>query len=208
MSETASRDNPLENVLERAINEVEGDKVTFGDILDLFGSRSFGPIIVLLGMLVTVPPIGAVPGLPMIVGVIIILFTVQIVFGANRIWEPGFIEKRSISKDKLKKADEKAKPWLKRIDGLVSERITMLTGPWAIYASAVIIIFLSLLMIPLELVPFAVGVPGAAITLYGLAIMARDGVLMLLGYVLAAVTAAVTVAFVPWGQFAKFFGGG
>ena len=83
MSETASRDNPLENVLERAINEVEGDKVTFGDILDLFGSRSFGPIIVLLGMLVTVPPIGAVPGLPMIVGVIIILFTVQIVFGAD-----------------------------------------------------------------------------------------------------------------------------
>lgn len=208
MADTASRDNPLENVLERAINEVDGDEVTFGDILDLFGSRSFGPVIVLLGMLVTVPPLGAVPGLPMIVGLVIILFTVQIVFGAKRIWVPGFIENRSISKDKLKAADEKAKPWLQRIDGLVSERISMLTGPWAIYAAAVIIIFLALLMIPLELVPFAVGVPGAAITLYGLAIMARDGVLMLIGYVLAAITTAVTIAFVPWDKFASFLGMG
>ncbi|HIG22180.1 exopolysaccharide biosynthesis protein [Henriciella sp.] len=208
MADTASRDNPLENVLERAINEVDGDNVTFGDILDLFGARSFGPIIVLLGMLVTVPPIGAVPGLPMIVGLVIILFTVQIVFGAKRIWVPNFIEKRSISKEKLEAADKKAKPWLKRIDGLVSERITMLTGPWAIYASAVIIIFLALLMIPLELVPFAVAAPGAAITLYGLAIMARDGVLMLIGYVLAAITTAVTIAFVPWDKFSSFFGMG
>ena len=205
---TASRDKPLENVLERAINEIDGDTVTFGDVLDLFGDRSFGPIIVLLGLLVVVPPIGAVPGLPMIVGLVIILFTIQIIFGADRIWVPGFIEKRSISKDKLKAADKKAKPWLKRIDGLISQRITMLTGPWSVYASAVIVIFLALLMIPLELVPFAVAAPGAAITLYGLAIMARDGVLMLIGYVLAAITTAVTIAFVPWEKFASFFGMG
>jgi|TARA_Y100001947_G_scaffold114525_1_gene98712 hypothetical protein len=205
---TASRDKPLENVLERAINEIDGDTVTFGDVLDLFGDRSFGPIIVLLGLLVVVPPIGAVPGLPMIVGLVIILFTIQIIFGADRIWVPGFIEKRSISKEKLKAADKKAKPWLKRIDGLISQRITMLTGPWSVYASAVIVIFLALLMIPLELVPFAVAAPGAAITLYGLAIMARDGVLMLIGYVLAAITTAVTIAFVPWEKFASFFGMG
>lgn len=205
---TASRDKPLENVLERAINEIDGDTVTFGDVLDLFGDRSFGPIIVLLGLLVVVPPIGAVPGLPMIVGLVIILFTIQIIFGADRIWVPGFIEKRSISKEKLKAADKKAKPWLKRIDGLISQRITMLTGPWSVYASAVIVIFLALLMIPLELVPFAVAAPGAAITLYGLAIMARDGVLMLIGYVLAAITTAVTIAFVPWDKFASFFGMG
>ncbi|RIJ29558.1 exopolysaccharide biosynthesis protein [Henriciella algicola] len=205
---TASRDKPLENVLERAINEIDGDTVTFGDVLDLFGDRSFGPIIVLLGLLVVVPPIGAVPGLPMIVGLVIILFTIQIIFGADRIWVPGFIEKRSISKEKLKAADKKTKPWLKRIDGLISQRITMLTGPWSVYASAVIVIFLALLMIPLELVPFAVAAPGAAITLYGLAIMARDGVLMLIGYVLAAITTAVTIAFVPWEKFASFFGMG
>lgn len=204
---TTSRDNPLENVLERAINEIDGDKVTFGDILDLFGERSFGPVIVLLGLLVTVPPIGAIPGLPMIVALVIILFTVQIVFGAKRIWVPGFIECRSISKEKLKAADKKAKPWLKRIDGLVSERITMLTGRWSIYVSAIIIIFLALLMVPLELVPFAVAAPGWAVTLFGLAFMARDGVLMLLGYLTAALAAALTVTVVPWGQFAGMFGG-
>jgi hypothetical protein len=159
-------------------------------------------------MLVTVPPLGAVPGLPIIVGLAIILFTVQIVFGAQRVWVPKFIAERSLSKEKLKSAERKAKPWLKRIDGLVSERITMLTGPWAIYASSFIIIFLALLMIPLEFVPFAVGIPGFAITLFGVAFMARDGVLMLLGYLFAAIAAAVTFAFVPWGMFFAMFSGG
>lgn len=204
----ASRDDPLENVLERAIEEIDGDEVTFGGVLDLFGDRSFGPIIALLGLLVVVPPIGAIPGLPMIVGLLIILFCLQIVFGAKRIWVPGFIEKRSISKEKLKEADKKAKPWLKRIDGMVSERITMLTGAWSIYASSIIVIFLALLLIPLELVPFAVAAPGLAITLFGVAFVARDGVLMLIGYVIAAITTAITIAFVPWGTFFGLFTGG
>lgn len=204
----ASRDDPLENVLERAIEEIDGDEVTFGGVLDLFGDRSFGPIVALLGLLVVVPPIGAVPGLPMIVGVLIILFCLQIVFGAKRIWVPGFIEKRSISKDKLKEADKKAKPWLRRIDRMISERITMLTGSASVYAASIIVIFLSLLLIPLELVPFAVAAPGVAITLFGIAFVARDGVLMLLGYIIAAITTAFTIAFVPWGKFFSMFTGG
>ena len=39
---------------------------------------------------------------------------------------------------------------------------------------------LGLTLIPLEMVPFAVAVPGLAITMIGLAIFARDGLLMLL----------------------------
>ena len=105
---TASRNDPLENVLERTINEIDEDEITFGDVLDLFGDRSFGPIIAFLGLLVVLPPLGAIPGLPAIIGLVIILFSAQIIFGANHIWVPGFIKKRSISKEKLKQADKKA----------------------------------------------------------------------------------------------------
>ncbi len=204
---TASRDDPLENVLERAIDEIDGDKVTFEAVLELFGDRSFGPVIALLGLLVVIPPLGAIPGLPMLVGLIIILFSAQIIFGASHIWVPDFIKKRSISKEKLKEGDKRAKPWLKRIDRLISERLDFLTGQWSVRIAAIVVIFLALLMIPLELVPFAVAIPGGAIVLFGLAFVARDGVLMLLGYASSFLAIFITVRFVPWAKFMSLFGG-
>ena len=205
---SASRDDPLENVLERAIEDIDGDKVTLGDVLELFGDRSFGPVITLLGLLTVIPPLGGIPGLPMVVGVVVILFSAQIIFGRKHIWVPGFIRKRSISKDKLKKADEKAKPWLKRIDNLISERLEVLTNSWSVYIAAIVVTFLALMMIPLELVPFVAGTPGAAIAIFGLAFVARDGVLMLIGYALAIVAVLLTVFIVPWGTFLSWFSGG
>lgn len=204
MQVTASRNDPLENVIERTINDIDGDKITLGDVLDLFGDRSFGPVIAFLGLLVVLPPLGAIPVLPAIIGLLIVMFCVQIIFGASHIWVPGFIEKRSIPKDKLIAADNRAHPWLRRIDRLISERLEFLTGRISVVIAAIVVSLLALLMIPLEVVPFAVAAPGIAIVLFGIAFVARDGVVMLLAYLAAAAAVAVTVATVPW---SKFFGG-
>lgn len=201
----ASRDDPLENVLERAIDEIDKDEIAFGDILDLFGDRSFGPIIVLLALLTILPPLGAIPLLPAAIGLLMAVFSMQILFGADHIWVPRFIEERSISRKKLKAADQRAKPWLKRIDRLISRRMDILTRPWSIYVAAIFVTILGLLMIPLELVPFAVAIPGTAILFFGLAFVARDGVLMLIGYTLAVVSIGITGFIVPWGQVASWF---
>lgn len=201
---TASRNDPLENVIERTINDIDGDKITLGDVLDLFGDRSFGPVIAFLGLLVVLPPLGAIPVLPAIIGLLIVMFCVQIIFGASHIWVPGFVEKRSIPKDKLIAADKRAHPWLRRIDRLISGRLEYLTGRISVVIAAIVVSLLALLMIPLELVPFAVAAPGIAIVLFGIAFVARDGVLMLIAYLAAATAMAVTVAAVPW---SRFFGG-
>lgn len=199
-----TRDDPLESVLRSAIEDVDGDKVTVDDILHLFGDRSFGPVVALLGLLVVLPPIGAIPVLPALVGFVIILFSAQIVMGRTHIWVPSFIAKRSISKEKLEQASKRARPWLRRIDNLISERLDFMTDRWSIYVAAIVVTLLSLTMIPLELIPFAVAAPGAAIMLFGIAFVARDGVLMLMGYAMAATAIGLTVFAVPW---QKLFGG-
>ena len=199
-----SRSDPLENVVERTLNEIDSDKISIGDVLDLFGDRSFGPVIALLGLIVVVPPIGAIPVLPAIVGCIIILFSAQILFGANHIWVPDFIKKQSIPKEKLQDADKRAKPWFQRIDRFISERLEFMTGRWSVNIAAVFVSLMGLLMIPLELVPFAVAAPGIAVVVFGLAFVARDGVLMLIGYGLAAAALGLAIFAVPW---QSFFGG-
>lgn len=200
-----SRTAPLESVLETTIEECRDDKVTVGFLLDGFGDRSFGPIIMLLGLLVVIPPIGAIPGLPMIVGAVILLFSLQIVFGAHHIWMPEFIQKQGISCEKLEQAEDRVKPWLSRIDRMITKRLTWATGKVATLLAAIAVSLLALLLIPLELVPFAVGVPGAAIVVFGLALVARDGVLMLAGFAATLSTLLFAALAVPWGQVVGWF---
>tara|TARA_B100000678_G_scaffold288313_1_gene296533 strand:+ start:11827 stop:12429 length:603 start_codon:yes stop_codon:yes gene_type:complete len=190
-------EQPLEHVMEKAADEAEGKEVSVGDMMELYGTRSFGPIFVILGLLVVVPPIGAIPGLPAVVGLVILLFSVQMLFGKSHIWLPGFIRDLSIDGDKVKKAEDKAEPTLKSIDKLITERLSFLTSGPAEYVAAVLVSFMALVLIPLELVPFAVAAPGAAITMVGVALLAKDGALMLIAYTLSAVAIAVLVMFSP-----------
>ena len=202
---TASQSDPLENVLETAIEEGDDGEVSIGDLLDMFGQRSFGPIITLLGLLVVLPPLGGIPGLPAIVGFVILLFSLQILFGASHIWMPSFIQNQSIETEKLEQAEDRVRPWLKRVDRMITERLSWATGKTATYLAAIAVSVLAILMIPLALVPFAVAAPGVAITLFGLGLVARDGAVMLAGF--AATTAALTITllFVPWGKVAGWF---
>ncbi|MAN45439.1 MAG: exopolysaccharide biosynthesis protein [Alphaproteobacteria bacterium] len=201
-----SNNAPLEEVLSTVVEESDSEKVSIGEILDMYGDRSFGPVILLLGALVVLPPIGAIPGLPMIVAAIIILFSLQIIFGADHIWIPNFIEKQSIKRDKLKEAEKNAKPVLKRLDRLITERLKWATGNVATYIAAIAVTLLALTLIPLELVPFAVAAPGVAIMVFGVALVAQDGALMLVGFAGTLAAVLITIFMVPWDKVASLFG--
>ncbi|MEZ6022336.1 MAG: exopolysaccharide biosynthesis protein [Hyphomonadaceae bacterium] len=81
MSNTAQ--HPLEDVISTAIENADGDKVTVGELLDLYQHRSFGPIFTVLGLLTIIPPLSGIPGLPSVAALIIILFSVQMLLGMS-----------------------------------------------------------------------------------------------------------------------------
>ncbi len=180
-----SNDQPLEEVLDKAIREAEGDQVTLDEILAVFGHRSFGPILMVLGLIAVMPPLGAVPGVPAVVGAVILLITLQIIFGRKHIWLPQSVRDRGYSKEKLAVANEKARPWLRKIDGIVTRRLPWLARGIFSYFAAIMISVLALSIIPLELIPFAVALPGLTIVVFGVAMVARDGMLMLLAYAIS-----------------------
>jgi len=191
--------HPLEDVIDQAIKHADGDKVTIGELLDLYDDRSFGPIFTLLGLLAIIPPISAIPGLPSVAGAIILLFSIQMLIGHDHVWLPQFIQKQSVPRQKLQKAQKQAKPILAWIDRMITERLTWATGGAARYVAGVIVTLLALALIPLELVPFAVALPAAAITTIGVALLARDGALMLLAFAISAAAFFVLVAYSPLG---------
>lgn len=188
--------HPLENVMDSAAEDSEGENVSVGDLLDIYGHRSFGPVFILLGLFVVIPPLGAIPILPAVIGVVILLFSLQMLFGQKHVWLPGFIKNRSVKRDKIKKAQKRSASTLSFLDSLVKERHGWATDGIGRYLAAIMVSALALLLIPLELVPFAVALPGVAIVMVGVALLARDGAIMLGAYALSAAALVIMIMLV------------
>lgn len=161
------------------------EEVSISDIREAFGSRSFGPFL-LLPALLEISPIGGIPGLPTVLAAVVALFAVQIAFGAKHLWLPDFLERRTLNAAKFRKAMDWLKPIARWTDKVVRPRMKWATQrPW-LNVLALICIALAATVPPLEVVPFASTLPMAAIALFGLAILVKDGVLAIIAALVSA----------------------
>lgn len=176
----------------------EEDRVTLGDAIEAFGNRSYGPFL-LVPALIEVSPIGGIPGLPTVLAAIIALFAVQMLFGREHLWLPGFLRRRGAEADKVKKAARKLRGVARWADRWFHGRLPILTSGPFVRVAAALCILLAATVPPLELLPFASTAPMAAIAAFGLALLVRDGVLMIVATVLAGVAVAVGVGMIGSG---------
>ena len=174
-------DTPLQSVMDQIETAMDGsNSVDLKTVVEAFGNRSFGPIMVLCGLCM-MTPLGAIPGIPPAFGVIVIVFALQLLFRRKTPWMPEVLRRVKIPSDKLSKVQAKLRPILAKIDGIIRPRLQWAaTGPMQVVISIVAII-LSLSFFPLGMVPFGVVAPAAIVLLLGLGITARDGVLTILG---------------------------
>ena len=193
---TPDEDAPLQGMLAHILSEMDGADSNLRDLVASLGHRAFGPVMVLCGLFM-MTPLGALPGVPAAFGLINIAFAVQLLFRRPYPWVPDILAKVKVPHARVAKVHAKVTPFLARIDNLIRPRLPFVTeGPMLVLA-AVISILLSAAMVPLGLIPFGV-VPAAFILgLMGLALIARDGVLMLLALALSlAVFGGIAALFI------------
>lgn len=171
------------------------DKVRVGEALDELGRRSFGPILLLLP-LIELTPIGGIPGVPTFLAVMIALIAGQLLMGRDHVWLPRFIERRAVGGEKLARAAHHLDGVAAAIDRRFRGRLKWLTKGAGPRVAAAAIILLCCAVPPLELLPFASSVPMTAIAAFGLALMVRDGLLMLFAFALTLGAAGVMFALI------------
>jgi len=168
-------------------------RVSVADLMDTIGERSFGPLL-LVPSLIAVSPVGAIPGLPAITSVVIVLVAGQILLGHEHFWIPSWLGRRSIDARKLESGLQKFRPVARFIDHLLLPRLPWLTrGPF-FFAIALFCLLIGLVTPVLELVPLGGIPPNAAVVAFSLAIIARDGVWALLAFGFSAATIAWLVS--------------
>lgn len=119
-----------------------------------------------------------------------LLISGQILLRRDRFWLPRRMLDRSIAADKVAKTTRQLRKPARFVDRFLRprlERFVIGVGQYAVAAA-------SGLFTPLmEVVPFSANGAGAAPTAFGLALIARDGLLACAGLALAALTAGAVV---------------
>lgn len=163
-----------------------GKEIKFGDILDQVGHRSFGSLLLTAGLIISAPLIGDIPGVPVLLGAFVILTSGQLLLGKDHFWLPKWLLERSADPAKLDKGMDWIQPVARFIDRWLKPRLKIVTGKLGIYAIAIACVLVGLLTPVMEFIPFSAQFAGAAITAFGLAIIAKDGLFAILGYLITA----------------------
>lgn len=165
----------------------KNERLSVCEVKEHFEARGFGPLLLILALMILLP-IGGIPGIPSLCGIITIFISAQMLMGKTSPWLPDVIECRSIKASTLNKGTDKMIGYAKKIDGWSESRLTFLTGDSARKVIAVFSMALGAITIPLEAVPLATAIPAAALFFIGLGATMRDGLIIAIGIALTVVT--------------------
>lgn len=189
MGEEKTPPKSLRELLDRieAVAE-EKEEVSMEEIMEAVGRRSFGPLLLLVGVVAAAPGVGDIPGVPTVLGLFVLMVSVQLLFGRKDFWLPQWMLKRSVSSGRLKKMA--GSKWVRKpatwVDKAVTERLEVFTGPKATYAIAIACTIMALVLPLTEVVPLSTTVLSLALVAYGVSLIARDGLMALIGFAISA----------------------
>jgi hypothetical protein len=166
-----------------------GERVSVGEMVDRLDLRAHGVLLLILALPMCIPN---VPGISTIFGFLMLAPALQLVFGSRRLVLPQRVRDWSINADALRRTLHVATPPLKRIEYLIRPRWSRLTRfPVTILIGLQTLLMALILILP---IPFANWPPGMTVAMTALALLQRDGLLMLLT-IPAAIASAASVYF-------------
>lgn len=171
------RDLSASELLLALVRNFPRDRISIQNILDGLGERSFGLVLLLFGILSAV---AVVPGLATVTAVPLLIFGAQMVAGFHSPSLPGFIANRSFTKRDLVATIERGVPYVRWIENVCRPRLLFMTGRIGERLLGILVFVLAVVIaLPGPGTNF---LPGLAIAFMAVAIVQRDGLLLLVGW--------------------------
>ena len=160
---------------------------TIGELADSLGERAFGAVMFIFAVPNAIP---MPPGTSAILGLPLVILTWQVMVGRQTLWLPKLVRQRRISKEMLQTFVSKVTPIMARLERILRPRFGIVVT--SNLAERVI----GLVAFPLALIlflpiPFGNIPPAASIACLALGLAERDGVAVVVGYVLALTSAVI-----------------
>ena len=177
-------------LIEEVAGGPEDEEVTLGDVLDRFSERSYGVFLLICLLPAFIPlPIGA----GAISGPFVSLIGLQFLVQMQHPWVPKFMTRRVLSRDgmeKFRRRTSRLLGWLEKVSRPRAE--AMIDHVAARSFTGLLLVLLGVLLalpLPATNYPF-----GAVLLLYAIALIERDGRVMLVAWAAGLVEIAVVAA--------------
>lgn len=189
--DTVSSLTDLLDRIEEVANEKE--KASLDDVLDVVGHRSFGPLLLLAGLITSMPLVGDIPGVSAAMGIFVIFISVQLLMRREHFWLPDWLLDLDVDPAKLQKGVDLARTPARKIDGVLDARMERMTRGPGFLAVAAVCTAVGLVMPVMEFIPFSATAAGVTLLAYGLALVFHDGWLVLAAHAVAGGTFAFVI---------------
>jgi len=170
----------------RRLAEAPGERLTVHEVVQAFGERAFGALMLSVGLLNLIPwP----PGGTTLFGAPLLFITAQLALGRETLWLPRWICRTSFDRGNYRAGLQRILPTLEKVERLTRPRLPILIGGVAERLIGVATLLLSLILVlPIWGGNFA---PALAVCIFAVALVQRDGLVAILGWL--AVAASVTI---------------
>lgn len=181
-----SSDARLSDTLEALAGGCAGERISFDDLTAALGHRCFAGLLFVFAApnLLPLPP-----GASGVLGVPLVLLSLQMLLGYRRPWFPEPVLRRDIGTEHFASVVSRLAPISRRAERLLRPRLKPLTALLA-HRAVALLCFLLGLVIALP-IPLGNVVPAAAVSAFALGLLARDGVAVILGLALTAASVAI-----------------
>jgi hypothetical protein len=185
---------PLSQRLAQIIDGTEGERLSFTDLAAQLHSRAWGGLLLIFAAINVLP---LPPGTSVFFAIPLMIVSAQMVLGRASPWFPAWINRRGVRKTELERLIAKIQGVDVRIERILKPRLGSLTGPTATRLIGLVCFLLALLAaIPIPLFHVA---PAAAILIFGLSLIYRDGAVVILAAIAAVLSVAVDALLVGSG---------
>ena len=181
---------PFSQVLED-IGVKKDPKLYLGELVDAFGERGFGALMLFFGLMNIA--IGIIPGTTTILGAPLLLMGLQLATRADQLWLPKWALRRWIERAAYRSGVEKVLPRVRMVERLSRPRLHVMTSE----ISEILIGVATVALAGILILPIWGGnlVPALIISTFGFGLMQRDGLVVLVGWLgVAGVAVFIWVA--------------
>lgn len=167
-------------------------KLYLGELVNAFGERGFGAMMLFFGLLNIA--IGIIPGTTTILGAPLLLMGLQLAIRQDQLWLPRWALRRSIARETYRTGVKRVLTRFKQVERLSRPRLPVMTSEVSEVLIGIVTVLLSCILV----LPIWGGnlVPALIISTFGFGLMQRDGIVVLIGW--AAVAGVCLFIWLAW----------
>lgn len=161
-------------LLRDALATAEGETVSIAHLLAALHRRAFGCVLLLLA----IPNFIPVPiGIGGVMGVLTVLLGLQMLAGLEDPWVPRSLRQRGLKRASVQRFLDRSAPLMRRLERLCRPRLEVVTRrPGSLLTGLLLVLLGILLALP---IPFTNYLFGGILLAYAIALIERDGALLL-----------------------------